>query len=105
MIAITFALPAESSRLVGRLRAASRASSHDEKIIRGKIDKQSVAVFHTGVGPKSCASKIDNLFRNERPEFLLSAGFAGSARDDLQVGDIILAENFSDRHLLLAAQK
>ena len=105
MIAITFALPTESSALVGRLREASRVSSHGEKIVQGKIDKRSVAIFHTGVGPKSCAGKIDNFFRNERPEFLLSSGFAGSAREDLQVGDIILAENFSDRHLLLAAQK
>jgi nucleoside phosphorylase len=105
MIVITFALPTESSALVGRLREASQVSSHGEKIVQGKIDKRSIAIFHTGVGPKSCSGKIENLFRNERPEFLLSSGFAGSARDDLQVGDIILAENFSDRHLLWAAQK
>ena len=105
MIAITFALRTESAALVGRLWEVNQVSSHGERIIQAKIDKRSVAIFHTGVGPKGCSAKIENLFRNERPEFLLSSGFAGSARDDLQVGDIILAENFSDRHLLLAAQE
>lgn len=105
MIAITFALRTESAALVGRLREASRVSSHGEKIVQGKIDSRSVAIFHTGAGPKSCASKIENLLRNERPNFLLSSGFAGSAREDLQVGDLILAENFSDPELLSKARE
>jgi nucleoside phosphorylase len=36
---------------------------------------------------------------------LISSGFAGGAREDLQVGDLILSENFSDRQLLLQAQR
>ena len=105
MIAITFALPAESSAIISRLRKKTRAFCDGEKIIYGKIDSRSVAIFHTGVGPKSCARKIDNLLRNERPEFLISSGFAGSAREDLQVGDLILAENFSNSELLSMARQ
>ncbi|HXM74618.1 MAG TPA: hypothetical protein VN904_05035, partial [Chthoniobacterales bacterium] len=95
MIAITFALPAESSALISRLREKTRALCDGEKIIYGKIDNRSVAIFHTGVGRKSCEHKINNLLRGERPDFLISSGFAGSAREDLQVGNLILAENFS----------
>jgi adenosylhomocysteine nucleosidase len=105
MIVIMFALPAESSALISRLRKKNHALCDGEKIIQGKIDSRSVAIFHTGAGPKSCASKIDNLLRNERPDFLLSSGFAGSAREDLQVGDLILAENFSDPELLSKARE
>ncbi len=103
MIVITFALPAESSALIRRLQ--NHALCDGEKIVQGKIDSRSVAIFHTGAGRKSCASKIDNLLRNEPPDFLLSSGFAGSAREDLQVGDLILAENFSDPELLSTARK
>ena len=105
MIAITFALPAESSALISRLREKTRALCDGEKIIYGKIDNRSVAIFHTGVGRKSCEHKINNLLRGERPDFLISSGFAGSAREDLQVGNLILAENFSDPKLLSTARQ
>jgi len=105
MIAITFALSAESSRLVGLLREKKRASSSGGKIGYGKIENQSVAILHTGVGRKSCQLKIDNFLRTEQPPRLISSGFAGAAREDFQVGDLIVAENFSDRESLSAAQR
>ncbi len=105
MIAITFALSAESSGLVGLLREKKRASSSNGKIVYGKIENQSVAILHTGVGRKSCQLKIDNFLRTEQPRRLISSGFAGAAREDFQVGDLIVAENFSDRESLSAAQR
>ncbi len=105
MIAITFALSAESSGLVGLLREKKRASSSNGKIVYGKIENQSVAILHTGVGRKSCQLKIDNFLRTEQPPRLISSGFAGAAREDFQVGDLIVAENFSDRESLSAAQR
>jgi nucleoside phosphorylase len=94
MIAVSFALPAESSNLASLLRRQN-----------GKIDNRSVSIVHTGVGAKVCARKIDNFLRDSHPEFLISSGFAGSMRDDLNVGDLIAAENFSDRQLLLQAER
>jgi len=105
MIAITFALPAESSGLVGLLREKKYASSRDGKIIYGKIDNQFVAILHTGVGRKSCQLKIDNFLRAEHPRRLISSGFAGAARENFQIGDLIVAENLSDRELLSEAQR
>ncbi len=105
MIAITFALSAESSGLVGLLREKKRASSSNGKIVYGKIENKSVAILHTGVGRKSCQLKIDNFLRTEQPRRLISSGFAGAAREDFQVGDLIVAENFSDRESLSAAQR
>jgi nucleoside phosphorylase len=102
MIAVSFALPTESSGLVALLRDRE---SDEAKIIRGKIDHKDVAIFHTGVGRKSCEVRIDNFFRAEQPRILVSSGFAGAARDDLQVGDLILAENFSDPQLLSEARR
>ena len=105
MIAITFALPAESSGLVGLLREKKRASSSGGKIVYGKIENQSIAILHTGVGRKSCQLKIDNFLRAEQPRRLISSGFAGATGEDFQVGDLIVAENLSDRELLSEAQQ
>jgi len=105
MIAITFALSAESSGLVGLLREKKRASSSNGKIVYGKIENQSIAILHTGVGRKSCQLKIDNFLRAEQPRRLISSGFAGATGGDFQVGDLIVAENFSDRELVSAAQR
>jgi nucleoside phosphorylase len=105
MIAITFALPAESSGLVGLLREKKRASASGGKIVYGKIDNHSIAILHTGVGRKSCEPKIGNFLRIEQPRCLISSGFAGAAREDFQVGDLIVAENRSDRKLLSESQR
>jgi nucleoside phosphorylase len=104
MIAITFALPAESSRLIARAGSKRRASG-DTGIIYGDVNGRSVAIFHTGVGHKICQKNIGDFLRVERPEFLISSGFAGGVRNDLHVGDLFLAENFSNRELLSAARR
>ena len=105
MIAITFALPAESSNLVALLQEKKRSGANKRGVIHGKIDNRSLAVFHTGVGAKACADKIDNFLRAARPKFLISSGFAGAVREDWNVGDLLLAENFSDRRLLMRAER
>lgn len=105
MIAITFALPAESSGLVALLREEKRSPCGNTQIIHGKIDNESVAISHTGVGEKICWQRMENFFRDRQFDYLISAGFAGAVREDLSVGDLVLAENFSDPQLLAAAQK
>lgn len=88
MIAVTFALPSESSdflRLLGHQR-------------------REVAVLHTGVGEKICRARI-GPFLDTRPfDLLISSGFAGGVDPSLGVGDLLLAENFSDPQLLVQAR-
>ena len=80
MIAVTFALPAESSEF-------ARLFRKDER----------VSIIHTGVGRKAAAQRVGAaLAGRERPRLLISAGFAGGLSDALRVGDLLLAENFSD---------
>ena len=105
MIAVTFALPAESSGLVACLRDTEVTRSGNREIIRGKIASHSVVILHTGVGRKSCEERIDDFLEMERPALLIGAGFAGSVREVLPVGSLILAENFSDPQLLREAQE
>jgi adenosylhomocysteine nucleosidase len=99
MIGITFALPSESSDLRRRLSNVRR----EEHLVFGKIDNCDVAILHTGVGAKNCNERMETLLHKARPRLVISSGFAGAVGSDLHVGDLILAENFSDRELLQRA--
>ena len=94
MIAVTFALPAESSEFLRRLGNRSRANRAGLSIVHGTIEHRSIEVFHTGVGERSCRERIATFLENQRFDLLISAGFAGSLNHQLQVNDLFLAENF-----------
>ena len=84
MIGVTFALPSESRdfrRLIG--------GHHRE-----------VTILHTGVGGKICRARIGAFLDSQRFDCLISSGFAGAVEPSLGVGDLFLAENFSDPRLL-----
>ena len=100
IIAITFALPAESSDFVRLLAKPARSASAGVETIRGQIHGRSVAVFHTGVGEKSCRSRIENFSRQHPFKYLITTGFAGALDPELRVGDLLLAENFTSPELL-----
>ena len=95
MIAVTFALPEESSEFLRRLRAKSRADRNDISITRGVIDDRQIEVLHTGVGERVCRQRLGKFLDDQRFDLLISTGFAGALNDELQVGDLLLAKNFS----------
>ena len=95
MIAVTFALPAESSTFVRRLCKKSRSDRNGVRTIRGEIDNRTIEVLHTGVGEKVCRQQLANFLRDRQFNCLISAGFTGALSDELQIGDLLLAENFS----------
>lgn len=78
MIAVIFALPNESCDL------------------RRKIDNRNVTIFHTGVSRTRCEHVIGDFLNAARPRIVISSGFAGGLTESLNVGDLIVAENFSD---------
>jgi adenosylhomocysteine nucleosidase len=95
MIAVTFALPAESSDFLRRLRDKSRINRNGIKIIRGRINDRTVEVLHSGVGEKVCRQRVEGFLEDAQFDCLISTGFAGALTDDLQIGDLLLAKNFS----------
>jgi nucleoside phosphorylase len=100
MIAIAFALPAESSDFVRLLTKPIIYAREGVESIRGHIHDRPVAVFHTGVGEKSCRAHIENFLRQQQLKYLISAGFAGALDRELQIGNLLLSENFSSPKLL-----
>src|SRR6516165_8893225 len=94
-IAVTFALAAESSEFLRRLRNKSRVDRYGITIVQGTIGDRSIDVIHTGVGERICRERIAKFLENQQFDFLISAGFAGSLNDELQVNDLLIAKNFS----------
>jgi nucleoside phosphorylase len=105
MIAITFALPAESAEFLRCLRDRSRSDRNGIRTIRGKIDDHAIEVLHTGVGENVCRQRMAKFLsatgrirrgeHDQRFDCLISAGFAGALNNDLQIGDLLLPGNFS----------
>src|SRR3954453_17433757 len=98
-LAVTFALPAESSEFLRRLGNKSRVNKNGISIVRGTIGHRSIEVIHTGVGEDICRKRIGKFLKNQQFEFLISAGFAGSLNHELQVNDLLVAKNFSTADL------
>jgi len=95
MIAVTFALPAESSEFLRCLRDRTGAERNGLRIVRGNMADQMIEVLHTGVGEKVCRQRVGNFLENQQFDILISTGFAGALNDELQVSDLLLARNFS----------
>src|SRR5437867_9343354 len=95
MIAVTFALAAESSGFRRRLHNKTRSDRNGITTIAGHIDNCTVAVFHTGVGEEVCRQRTARFLEGRKLDCLISAGFAGALNDQLRIGDLLLAKNFS----------
>ena len=102
MIAVTFALPSESSEFVRLLERESGATAGSHTI-SGALHGRAVCVLHTGVGETATRARIAAFLHEQTPELLISSGFAGALNDQLRVGDLLLAENYSAPRLASVA--
>lgn len=100
MIAVTFALAAESSDFIRLLAHAETSSAGGAEIIRGELSGRAVIVCHTGVGEKVCRPRMERFLEGSRFDYLISAGFAGGIDSALHIADILIAENYSSTALL-----
>jgi adenosylhomocysteine nucleosidase len=111
MIAVTFALPAESSGFLRLVHNKTRSDRNSITTVVGKIDNpenigarepfrsRAIEIFHTGVGEKVCRKRMARFLQDRQLDCLISAGFAGALNDQLNVGDLLLAQNFSTAEL------
>jgi adenosylhomocysteine nucleosidase len=105
MIAVTFALPAESKAFISRLQNKRRIPFLSDNFICGEIGSRSLTIFHTGVGRRIAEKRLVEFLGNQSFEVLISSGFAGGVGAEMNVGDLFIAENVSDSQLLAIAQR
>lgn len=60
---------------------------------------EDVVVLHTGIGRAACERQLGEFLSRESPRLIISSGFAGAVVNDLTIGTLIVAENFSDAGL------
>jgi nucleoside phosphorylase len=110
MIAITFALPAESSAFIRLLKGVRR----DGALLWGNIERRTpnvehrtlhLCILHTGVGTTKCAERLENFLHTKKPDLLIASGFCGGTNDELKPGDLVIVENASNPELLLKARE
>jgi adenosylhomocysteine nucleosidase len=104
MIAVTFALPAESKDLVSRLQSKHAIACAHANATRGEIGSRSVTIFHTGVGRRITEKGLTEFLDQHSFKILISSGFAGGVNSDLNAGDLFMADNISDVELLTVAE-
>jgi hypothetical protein len=69
MIAVTFALPAESAEFVHSLSNKSRADRNGVRTIRGKIEDRTIEVLLTGVDEKVCRRRLGKFLHDSSSTF------------------------------------
>ncbi len=100
MIAVTFALPVESSDFLQLLTNPTAFSRNGVETVRGSIHGLPVVVVHTGVGERATRESLAAFFRRDSVDYLISSGLAGALDPELKIGDLLIAENYSSRELL-----
>lgn len=90
MILITFALPAEGTPFVRRLRCRLRGGSS----LQGELHGQPVGVVYVGIGFKQ-HNVLERRLDQWKPRLVICSGFAGSLRSLVRPGDFLMARNLS----------
>ena len=103
MIAVTFALPTESSAFV-RLLEGRTSGARESHTVSGSVNRRAVCLLHTGVGEKITRARMADFFRKQKPRLLISAGFAGALDHRLGVGVVFVGQNFSDVEIARATK-
>ncbi len=83
MIAVAFALEFESA------------------YFRSKYDKRlRLSIWQFGAMGITAVEMAERKLEANRPDLLVSAGFAGALRPDLAIGDLVIGQNYSDPAIL-----
>ena len=101
MIAVMFALPRRTKAFVRSLE--QRQTS--DFTVQGSIAGKTIAILHTGVGEKKSEERLREFLLRNLPNVIISSGFCGATSDRLKPGDLIIAENFSDKTLAKRARE
>jgi adenosylhomocysteine nucleosidase len=91
-VAFIFALGIESGGLVDCLKS-DETSRHKHGIERaGKLDGREVVIVESGIGATAAARATKAAIDFYKPQWVISAGFAGALHEDLRRGHVLMAD-------------
>ncbi len=96
-IGVIFALRIESGGFEDRLDGMTTTTrGHGFVVRRGRLKDRRIAVVVCGAGRESAAAATEALIAGHRPEWVLSAGFAGGLDPKLARSDILMVDRLVD---------
>ncbi|MCA9270466.1 MAG: hypothetical protein KDA41_18420, partial [Planctomycetales bacterium] len=91
-VLVAMALAQEAGGLVDLLTDAVHLSGQGFTERLGRLGKRRLAIVETGVGAARAAAAVDEALARRRPQWVISAGFAGGLSDALHRGHFLLAD-------------
>ena len=91
-VGIVFALPIEAGGLVDRLKGVIRTDGHGFVAREGGLDGKRLVLLESGTGMKRAAEGTRALIAGHRPQWVISAGFAGGLDPQLALGALVLPD-------------
>ena len=95
-IGILCALPEERALLLDALTGMTDLSDDALTAHLGRLDEQPVVIAEAGVGKVAAAVSATLLLERHACTALMLSGVAGGLRDDLAIGDIVVARRVVD---------
>jgi adenosylhomocysteine nucleosidase len=99
MLLILSAMPQEIEALLPTLDPVSRIQSCGREVAAGRLAGLPVTLAFSRWGKVAAAATAAHLITTARPSRVLFTGIAGSLRDELGIGDVVLARNLYQHDL------
>jgi adenosylhomocysteine nucleosidase len=95
-VGIVFALGIELGGMEDRLDGAVVTHGHGFVARQGGLKGRHVVLLESGVGREAARRGTEALVAGHRPQWIVSAGFAGGLMPQIKKGDIVLADSVAD---------
>lgn len=95
-VGFVFALGIEAGGLEDLLEQVTTIRGHGFTARRGKLAGRNVVLIRCGVGRDRAARATEALIDGHRPQWVVSAGFAGGLSPDLKRHDLLMVDNLAD---------
>lgn len=95
-VGVVFALGIEAGGLADALAGVVRTHAAGFVFREGGLDGRRVVLVESGVGCEAAARATQALVQGHKPQWIISAGYAGGLSDRVAQGDVILADEIVD---------
>ncbi|HEV3137492.1 MAG TPA: hypothetical protein VGZ26_06300 [Pirellulales bacterium] len=97
-VGLVFALGIEAGGLVDRMAGVVMTAGSGFVAREGGLEGKRLVAIESGVGCAAAARATQALILGHRPQWIISAGFAGGLHDSLAQGDVLMADEIVDTH-------
>ena len=89
---IITAMKEEMQEIEKIMREIEKQKIYELTFIKGKINQNDVVLVEAGVGKVNATRTTQILIDNFKVDIVINVGSAGSANDELEIGDIVIGE-------------